>query len=312
MKSLHKHNSENGSVLGIIMIYFIVISLTSLAFFKLTGDTRIKVVNINHKSQNQYAVESAINLALWRINSIADTAGNFNYDSVYSSFHDSTMTLSVMTDRWGFHYNVSIVLDYDHAFNNMFYTTTMIDTSDPSINIFSSNNEFQLADSLPALDTTYYLANAVSIYNNGAIFNDTLTPGIHYIRGGDTELKNNSYLEGTLVVLGVLKVVGTNVHLKAGRDSSGAFLPALIVVDSVTTTDITNITVEGAIICYGHFALKNGTITGPFIGNDLEVQNSLTIDDGGSDQYYTYYPGLSSIDSSNTDLIINQGTWTQY
>jgi len=304
-----KRKHEEGSVLGIIMVYFLVFSLTGLVFISLADQAQLQNVDAIHDYKNHWAVESAINEALWRMNNGPDSLATFIDSTLTSTYNETTMTLIVSTDRWDRPFEVSLDIELDHIFNNTFYTTMPIDTSDPAITILSDDINIQLADSLPTLDTTYYLQNAVSIYPDGVAFSDTLTSGIHYIKSGVTELKNNTYLEGTLVVLGKLKVVGTNVFLKAGKDSSGAYLPALIVADSVTTTAITDITIEGAIISYGSFDIKSGLITGPFIGNDLNVLTSLTIDDQGSDQYYTYYPGFGEPDTNATAKIIQKGSW---
>jgi len=304
-----KRKSEDGSVLGIVMVYFVVFSLTGLIFISLADQAHLQNVDAIHDYKNHWAVESAINEALWRLNNGPDSLATFQDSTLYSTYNEATMTLTVGTDQWDRPFEVSLEIELDHVFNNTFYTTMPIDTSDPAITFLSDDIDIQQADSLPTLDTTYYLQNAVEIYPTGAVLFDTLTSGIHYVKSGVTELKNNTYLEGTLLVLGKLKVVGTNVILKAGQDSSGAYLPALIVADSVTTTAITDITIEGAIISYGSFDIKSGTITGPFIGNDLNVQTSLIIDDQGSDQYYTYYPGFGTPDTSGTAKIIQKGSW---
>ncbi len=304
-----KRKQEEGSVLGIIMVYFVVFSLTGLAFISLADQVHLKNIDAIHDYKNQCVVESAINEALWRMNNGPDSLASFQDGALSSTYNETTMTLTVSTDQWDRLFEVSLEIELNHIFNNTFYTSIPIDTSDPAITIISDDVVVQQADSLPTLDTNYYLQNAVGIYPTGATFSSTLTNGIHYVKSGVTELKNNTYLEGTLVVLGHLKVVGSNVVLKAGQDTSGAYLPALIVADSVTTTDITNITIEGAIISYGVFDIKSGLITGPFIGNDLNVQTSLIIDDQGSDQYYSYYPGFESQDTTASEKIIQKGSW---
>ncbi|MCK5331848.1 MAG: hypothetical protein KAK01_10590 [Candidatus Marinimicrobia bacterium] len=304
-----KRKHEEGSVLGIVMVYFVVFSLTGLIFISLSDQAHLQNVDAIHDYKNHWAVESAINEALWRMNNGPATLATFQDGMLNSTYNETTMILTVSTDRWDRPFEVSLEIELDHIFNNTFYTSTPIDTSDPAITILSDDVNIQVADSLPTLDTAYYWQNAVSIYPDGASFSDTMTPGIHYIQSGETVLGNNTYLVGTLFVLGKLKVVGNNVFLKAGQDSSGAYLPALIVADSVTTTTITNITIEGAIISYGSFDINKGTLTGPFIGSELNATTAVIFDDQGSDQYYTYYPGFGEQDSSLTAKIIQKGSW---
>lgn len=304
--------SEKGSALGIVMVYVFVFTLTGMVFLTICDQVILRAVEEKHRYQNMFSLESGLSRALWYMNVSDNNAGNFTDGPMTSSFTDSTMTLKVSIDRWNQSQEIYIGLDYDHAFSNTFFTTTPIDTSGGSISFTSSEGiSMEVAPSLPTLDTNYYINNAVAIYNDGAVFSDSLQPGIHYVRSGVTELKNNAYLEGTLILMGKLKVVGTNVKITAGKDTAGNYLPAMIVADSVSTTDITDIIIEGAIISYGYFELKSGYITGPFIGNDLDVQNSLVIDNAAGEAYYTYYDGFAEFDSSETALIIQKGTWRQ-
>lgn len=304
-------DSEKGSILVIALVYFVVFSMTGVLFLQLADRMRLNSVNMVHDFKNQWAVESAISKAIWRTNILPDSLVNFQEDSLSVQYDKAALAITVSTTKWNRPYGVRIELFLDHLFNNTFYTTTAIDTNDPAITILSENITAVQAPTLPALDTAYYVSHAVAVYNNGKIFNAPMTPGIHYIRSGQVELKNNTSLVGTLVSMGPLKVTGTNVVLTAGTDSAGAYLPALIVADSVSSTSITAITINGAIICYGTFDLVQGQITGPFIGSELNAQVSLTIDDNGSDQYYTYYAGFTPPDTTAVLKVIKKGTWSQ-
>ncbi len=306
------HGPQNGSVLGFALVMLMVFSIGGLTLLKLSEARNLRVIEYQHQVRNRYAVESALSLALWRLSGADDFLATFTTsDSVTATFIDSTEELILRTDRWNQSLEVQVSLETISLFKNTIATVAPIDTSDPSIDIVSMTSEISTIDSLPPFDSTYFLGIADYFYESGQSFANDVDSGIHYVKSGITELKNNTHLVGCLIVAGKLKVVGTNVLLKAGYDSEGNLLPALIVADSVTTTDITDITVEGAIISYSHFDIRNGLITGPFIGLELSVQVLLTIDDQGSDQYYTMYSGFGDEALLEDGMAIKPGSWRE-
>lgn len=297
---------EEGTILGIAMVYFLIFSLMGLAVLTLAAHCHHNVLDEVHALKNRYVVESMVNLALWRINQGPDSLADFTMNGVTSQFIDSTMMLIVSTSQWWKPYNVSVELKFDDAFHNPISVTGSIDTSNITM---PHGFEFQTVDSIPQIDLNYYYQHADSIYYGNQSFEDTWDPGIHYIDSGTVTLRNNFHLLGTLVVIKDLKVVGTNVLIQAGQDSSGTYLPALIVGDSVSSTSITDITIEGAIYSLGALNINKGLLTGPIISTNLVVQNSLTIDSTGAEQYYSYPPGfdIPAISSINKSMIT--GTW---
>jgi hypothetical protein len=306
MKNFLKNN--DGSILGITMIYFLVFAITGTAILMVAALFRLDTQDEVHAITNKYAVESTLNLALWRVNNGMDSLATFQNEGVSSQYIDSSMTLIVSTSQWGESLRVTVDLELETAFSNPVSITGTLDTSNITL---TSGYNFQKIDSLPKIDLNYYYQNADYIYTGDQSFEGPLPSGIHYVENGKVTLRNDFHLVGTLVVLDELKVVGTNVLLQAGQDSSGTYLPALIVTDSVTTpeTEITDITIEGAIYSTGEFEIKKGFFTGPFIGTELEVKNSLTIDPTGAEQYYSLPPGFEAPDPLFARKWIKKGSW---
>lgn len=304
MKFFLKH--EEGSILGIAMIYFLIFSITGMAVLTLAAHWRTTTQEEVHVIKNRYAVESILNLALWRINQGPDSLANFVEDGAASLYNDSTMKLIVNTSRWGKPYQLSVELEFDDAFFNPISFNGITDTTNITL---PPGYEYQVVDSLPQIDLNYYYDNADSLYSGNQSFNDAWPTGIHYCDSGMVTLNNNFHLVGTLLVLDELKVVGTNVLIQAGQDSLGNYLPALILGGSASATSVTDFTVEGAIYSLGDIDINKGFFTGPLICANLDVQNELTIDPTGAEQYYSYPPGFEDPDTTSLDKRIKAGTW---
>lgn len=302
--------NDRGSILGIAMIYFLVFSITGMAILTYSAQARLNVQNHVHNIQNQYAVESTLNKALWRINNGSDSLANFEENGVIASYIDSNQTLSVSTNRWDQPVQISVEIIKDYPFNHGVAVLVDQDTSKFSVTTLPDHG-MRIFASLPSIDTSYYLQNAVQIYTSGTTnFDDTLVSGIHYVQGGTVFLKNGAYLEGSLVVMGKLKVVGTNVSLNAVTDSNGVYIPALIVVDS--SADISSnpgIEIKGAIFSTGPFDIKGGNLTGPLVGSSIVFTKNLIINDEANEKYYCWPPGFGDRNSYNWPKQIKKRTW---
>lgn len=302
----HKSAHEDGSVLAIVMIYFVIFSLTGLAALAVAAHYRVEVVHAQQQDSNEMAIESVLNEALWRINCGADSLGNFTRDSITATYNSSTQLLTVSSSAK----TISVSLEEMHPFSHGVAYRDVIDTSSYSITLLPGHGIRQFP-MLPPMDTTYYLSHAVAIYNSGNInIEGVMTPGIHYVKKGTVFLKNGAYLDGTLVVMGKLKVVGTDVTLNATQDSSGTYLPALIVADSTADISTTpGIIIRGPIYSAGPFSMKGGTLTGPLVGTEIELSSKLDINDLSNEKYYAYPPGFGDVHAFDWPKRISSQSW---
>jgi len=302
--------NERGSILGIAMVYFLVFSITGMAILNYSAQALLNVQNHVHTIQNQYAIESTMNKALWRINNGSDSLANFEENEVLASFIDSNQTLSVTTNRWDQPVQVNVEIIKDYPFNHGVAVLVEQDTSKFSVTTLPGHG-MRIFSSLPTIDTSFYRQNAVQIYTSGTTtFDDTLVSGIHYVEGGTVFLKNGAYLEGSLVVMGKLKITGSNVSLNAIVDANNNYIPALIVVDS--SADISSnpgIEINGAIFSTGPFDIKGGNLTGPLVGSSIVFSKNLVINDEANEKYYCWPLGFGDRESYNWPKQIKKRTW---
>lgn len=199
MKRILKN--EEGSILGIAMIYFLIFSIMGLAVLTLAAHWQITNLEEVHDVKNRYAVESTLNLALWRINSGSNSLANFELNSTTSQYSDSTNFLTVTTNRWNKPHQIKVRMGEDHHFNHGVAAKQNLGGSHTLT--VSSAHKFRKFDFLPTIDITYFENNAVGIHDSSSfsLANDTLSPGIHLFEG-DWIILTDMYLEGTLVFRG--------------------------------------------------------------------------------------------------------------
>jgi len=307
MVQSHKcQKNRRGSVLAIVMIYFVVFSLTGLAALAVASYYKMEVVQAKQNESNYLAVESVLNEALWRINVGADSLADFSRNGITSTYSSITRLVTISSEKR----TISVALEDMHPFSQGVAFRDAIDTSSYSITLLPGHGIRQFP-TLPTIDTTYYLSHAVAVYNGGNInIEGVMASGIHYVKKGTVFLKNGTYLDGTLVIMGKLKVVGTDVILNAIPDSNGTYLPALIVADSTSDISTTpGIIIRGPIFSAGPFSMKGGTLTGPLVGTEIELSSKLDINDLSNEKYYDYPPGFGDVHAYDWPKRISAQSW---
>ncbi len=177
---------------------------------------------------------------------------------------------------------------------------------------FSDDHSPQPWDELPEPDEQWFRDHATEVYANCSVtYRDTIPPGIHFIeKSGKVILKNQSYLRGTFFVKGNLKILGTGVRIDAGTDSSGTLLPALLVEGPDSKIwGSPNLIVNGAIWSNQHLFIKGGDFTGPLVAPSLVPNHKISLNDQGSDTYYTWPSGFGSVTDYDWPLSINEIVW---
>ena len=296
---------ERGTVLGLALIYFAIFSLTGLAALSMAAYYRVETAHSVVHTTNDLALESVLNEALWRINSGPDSLANFTRGDFTVALDSSDTQLSIT----GPTISLTVELEEMHPFNHGVAYRDDIDTSTYSVTVLPGHGIHRF-NFLPPVDTAYYRSHAVAVYNGNVTFDSVMTPGIHFVEKGNVFLKNGSYLNGTLVIMGKLKVVGTEVTLNATTDTSGVYLPALIVADS--TADMTTtpgIIIRGPIYSTGPFDIKGGTLTGPLVGTSIVLSQKLDINDQANEKYYRYPPGFGDVHAYDWPKRIIRHSW---
>lgn len=287
------------------MIYFVIFSLAGMAALSLAAHFRLESVKSKQAKTFDLKIESVLNEALFRLNAGPDSLANFTRDGVTSAFDDNSQTITIS----GYGKTLTVTLEDMHPFNHGVAFRDDIDTSSYSVTLLEGHGIRQFPF-LPEVVTSYYMSNAVAVYNANTAFDSVMTPGIHFATK-NVFLKQGAYLEGTLVVMGKLKVVGTEVTLQAVPDSNGIYLPALIVADSTADISTTpGIIIRGPIYSSGPFDMKGGTLTGPLVGVDITLSQKLDINDLSNEKYYKYPPGFGDVTAYDWPKRILKNSWS--
>lgn len=305
-------NSEEGSVLGIALIYFVIFSIAGLGVLVFAMYFRQDSLDESHSYINKYAADSVINLAMWRANSGPDSLANFEDNGVISVYDSATRILMVSTNRWDQPYEINVELDPIHTFERCISYTVAGDTSHGSIAYLFNHGPLKF-EFLPSFDTTYYKQNAVQIHTGVSSYNGTLPPGIHYVDGGEVHLSNGASLEGTLVIAneGQLNFQGNpNVTIRSVPDTNGVWIPAIIFHSTAAPTVFKQrVIVDGPVFSEIDLTIT-GTFTGPIVAPTVTLHQQGVIDDQSSETYYnTWPPGFGELHSYDWPKKIKKGTW---
>ncbi|MEA3499634.1 MAG: pilus assembly PilX N-terminal domain-containing protein [Candidatus Marinimicrobia bacterium] len=311
MKNITKIiKSENGSVLGMVLIFFLVMTIIGVAFLTMASQEASLFEKQLDKTKAFRIAESGINIALWRINSGPDLYGSFSNDSLSVTYDSTAMILSSTGISGSHQQTISVNLFIDSPFNHIIsYTNTLIEQS------YSLNNtpghEEETFDELPVIDLSHYIYIADNIYYSDTTFKNTTLNGINFIFGNVT-IKNDVKVYGTVVATGSIKFIAqVEIYAQQMPDTT-TYYPALVAADTAHAVDseiygAPNVTIKGAIYCNGSVGIKGGEITGPIVAKDITLSNNAVITDEGSEKYYLYPPGFGNEDYNK---YIVSGSWS--
>ena len=133
-----------------------------------------------------------------------------------------------------------------------------------------------------------------------------------YVVLGDVQMRNGVVLYGTIVVTETVRFNGHIEIYAQPIPDTDMYYPAIVALDSSHEEEgsiegFHNLIVEGAIYSSDYITLRGGLVTGPLIGQNVELKGWSVIDDNGSDKYYnTIFPGE---EGENLDKYIDRGSW---
>ncbi len=94
-RHIHKVLKEqNGYILGMVMIFFVVFTLLGLAFLRTAGDERIHVHNYQDHLKAFYNAENGIYKGLYLLNIVSKAAATFSNDSVIVAYDSTNLTMT--------------------------------------------------------------------------------------------------------------------------------------------------------------------------------------------------------------------------
>lgn len=228
---------------------FLVFSYTGVAILNVSAVSSETSLETVHNIKLQFAVESAENEALWKLNSGADSLVNFTSDGVTCSWDPYTDKLTVSAERYSLESTIELELSEDSHFKHAIATAGNIDL-DWYQPVVSDDHAIKSGFGfLPGVDFDYFSERAISIEkepgkitgkgkknNSGSeLF---LEDGIHIFTGSNIRVENVRLNSGTLVFTDKnVTFSGTNTIKTPPADTSGA-LPALVFLNSRQTFEL--------------------------------------------------------------------------
>jgi len=301
--------SEDGSILGMVMIFFLILTIIGTAFLSMAAQEGKLSTRSVQRTRALASAESGINIGLWRLNHGPDSQGTFSNSSMSVTYDSVAQILTSTGTSVSVSKTVSVELWRDHPFNHIVAYKTQLDTSNYTLNHLEDHG-IRHFDPLPGVDTAYY--NSIADYHHvgDTSFSAPLDNGIHYI-DGDVTMKNNSSLIGTLFVTGGIKFVGTvSVQAQQMPDSS-LYYPAVVVGDTAETDILGTplLIIKGAVFSTGYVNFKGDTLTGPIVANKVVLKSGVVITDYGNKKYYKYPPGFLGPNIYDWEKFIEKGSW---
>ena len=291
--------------------------------FTIFSFTGVAVLNVSYLSSSnsqetinniklQYATESSINQALWRINTGADSLVNTNVDGITTLWDPGLNILSVNVDKFQMEAEILLDLSEDTHFDRALASDETIDTDDNTPD-FDEENQSRFFTFMPEVDLDYFTDNAVAVHNESwkrwddKDADDMGGEGIHIFTGWFIELKNCTFENSTLVFTG--KYIGFEhqniVNAPVPVDSADA-MPALVftrsdnyfVVEAEGKNYDRQDKINGAIYTAGTIILKKGELSGPIVGKTIRMEdgedyaNHIYFKDTEHRHHYRWHKGF--------------------
>jgi len=275
-----------------VLMIFTIFSFTGVAVLNVSYLSNSNSMETVNNIKLQYATESSINEALWRINSGVDSLVNSNVDGITTAWNPVSQVLSVNVDKFQMESAIVLDLSADTHFDRAIAAQGTVDTSAYTV---STDEDHQVRgdfDFLPEADLQYFLDNAVKVHNESwkVWENKTFEDGIHVFTGNYIALDDIEISSGTLVFTGHhVSFWGDNQITAAAGDTSSTEA-ALIFTNPNQDFDVYSHhgdeTIIGAIYCKGDVSVYNGNISGPIIGRNVTMaSNQNILDHDHSDRY---------------------------
>jgi hypothetical protein len=301
------------------MMTALVFGITGVAVLSLGGLTTTESQSVIHDIKRQYAVESNVNTALWRVNTFDDSLATFIDGPVAVNFDTSTQTMTVAVSMYNKVNVVQAELAQANHFSYSIATSDSLELYDYEVGHSDQHplrGEFRF---LPQPDMNFFMSNAVEIHTGDHLWIrdwDLADEGIHVFTGDDIWFESVELHNSTIVFTGNYVYFYKDNDIRAPEPEEGvAPLPALVftnpdIIFSINREWYRQDRIEGAIYCAGKINLKYGEISGPIISRKLSVRRSITLTDSEHPEFYTWTQGFGSYYSYDwPEHIVN---WQQY
>ncbi|NQT63299.1 MAG: hypothetical protein HQ556_10115 [Candidatus Marinimicrobia bacterium] len=248
--------------------------------------------------KQQYAMESSINEALWRINSGADELVNLSAGGVTIAWDSENYHLSVGTENSQTESEILLDLTESTPFSSAIASRTPIQTNGYFADV-EEDHPVQQVDLIPTVEPAYFIINRAVIHRGDQTAwskKDLQIEGIHIFLGNNLEISDLDLENSTLLFLGDdITFRGSNtIKAPAPVDSLPA-APAVVFMNPHTTFTLRYGThIEGAVFCAGHLDIENATLTGPVVANSVTLTGNVDFKDDLHPNYYRWNMGFAN------------------
>ena len=282
--------------------------------FTIFSFTGVAVLNVSYLSSSnsmetinniklQYATESSINEALWRINIGTDSLVNSSVDGITTLWDADNQILSVNVDKFQMESEIELDLSEDTHFDRGIAAEETVNLDGYDAGVADERQVRSDFDFLPEVDEQYFIDNAVAVHNESwkVWSNNTFPDGIHVFTGNYIRLEDIRITSGTLVFTGHhVTLIGDNEITAAAGDTTATF-PALVFTNPNQNFESYSPnggeTITGAIYVKGDIDLYNGNISGPIMGKKVKLHNNFNLLDSENSDRYRWTRGFGSRES---------------
>ncbi|MBC8191179.1 MAG: hypothetical protein ISR87_03435 [Candidatus Marinimicrobia bacterium] len=282
-----------------IMITAVIFSATGLGVLNLATIVNLDTQNAVQKVQDQVEVESLSNVALWRVNTGADSLGTFTAGEVTATYDNASMKISVLKGSGDEMTGVILDLKEDTHFDRAVATRYGIDYNGKTTNEEPNHQLRPNIGFLPQVDMAYFVANAANqVWGSSMhIHDEDVVEGINIFYGNHLDIHNVDIENATLVFVGWDIELKDDVRIVAPM-VNGQPLPAMVFTGQPDThfdqESGEEIHIEGAIYSTGHVRLHEGAFTGPVVANTARICRDIDMIDDTNNDYYAWNLGFGN------------------
>ncbi|MBC8191395.1 MAG: hypothetical protein H8E18_03360 [FCB group bacterium] len=283
-----------------VLMIFTIFSFTGVAVLNVSYLSNSNSMDTINNIKMQYATESSINEALWRINQGVDSLVNVNTDGIATLWDPTLAILSVNVDKFQMEAEILLDLSEDTHFDRAIAAEESVSLDGYVAEVAEERQVRSNFDFLPEADIQYFLDNATSIHTTSfkTWKDNTFPDGIHVFTGSFIDIEDVRLTSGTMVFTGHhIRFIGDNIITADAGDTTGTNA-ALIFTNPDQNfqaySPAGGETITGAIYAKGNIDLHNGNISGPIMGKNVTLKNNFNLLDNENTDRYRWTKGFGN------------------
>ncbi|MCF7808139.1 MAG: hypothetical protein K9M49_08510 [Candidatus Marinimicrobia bacterium] len=295
-----------------VIMSFLVLSFTGVAVLEVANTSRTVSNQTIQNIKLQFALETAVNEALWRINCGVDSLVNLDENGVLCVWDSTDLVLTVSVNDGKYESEVELDLSDDTHFDHSLASSNFIEFNGYDAGL-TKQKQSRVFTFLPQADYEYFETHSVETHNGNynSWKEDFLAQeGIHIFTGNNLLLTDINITNSTLVFTGKnIFFSGSNTLTAPAPLDSASALPALVFTNPDANLHLASGDhIEGAIFCAGEISIEGSTLTGPIVGKTISLHADLNLLETEYSQFYGWALGFGAVDEYDWPKQI--GRWT--